>query len=394
MNDNNRLKILKESFQENFGDTNNTKIVRAPGRVNLIGEHTDYNEGFVMPVAIDRDILIIGRKRNDKKIKLYSVDFNEFKEFDLNNLVENFDKPRIKHWSNYPAGVLYFLKKEGYDINGIECVISGNIPVGASLSSSAAFEVVTAFTAKLLYSIQISDIDLIKLAQKSENEYVGVKCGIMDQFISCVGKKGTALFLDCRNLQYEFVPLNIEGYKIVIFDTKKKRELVESAYNKRRNECEEGVEILGRFIPGIKALRDVTSQDFLKYKKYLSSDTAKRVEHVVFENERVERVKKLLAISDLTSLGKELNNSHISLRDLYEVSCFELDLLVETTLSMEGVLGSRMTGAGFGGCAISLIKEGSMDKVCNYTKEVYKSKTGIDPDIYICNSSDGVGEIK
>ncbi len=364
--------------------------VKAPGRINLIGEHTDYNEGFVLPAAIDRKIEIIAKKRDDNKIKIYAKDYSDRVEFSLDDI--KFDEN--SKWSNYERGVADVLQKKGYKLSGADVLIGGNIPVEAGLSSSAAVEIATILMFNVLNDLNISELEMIKLARKAENEFVGVKCGIMDQFVSLLGKKDSALFIDCKTLDYKYIPFNLKGIKIVISNTKVKRQLVSSEYNKRRKECEDGVKILRAFLPGINSLRDVSVENFEKFKQKLPDTIARRCEHVIFENERVLRSLKVLNDGNFEEFGNLLYASHFSLRDLYEVSCKELDLMVEIAGSVEGVYGSRMMGAGFGGCTITLLEDKAIMELQNKMEKVYFEKTKIKPEIYICSSEEGAGFIK
>jgi len=359
--------------------------VSAPGRINLIGEHTDYNEGFVLPAAIDRKVEITAKKRSDHQVTVHAIKFNEDASFQLDNI--QFDNTRT--WSNYERGVADILQKEGYELTGVDMVIGGDIPLEAGLSSSAAVEVASIVMFNGMNNLSIPEIELIKMAQKAENEFVGMKCGIMDQFISCLGKKDNALFIDCKTLDYNYVPLKIKDAKIVISNTKVKRQLVTSEYNKRREECEKGVEFFKQFLPGINSLRDIPKSEFEKHKEKLPEITAMRCEHVIFENDRVLKSLEVLKDNKLEEFGELLYGSHYSLKDLYEVSCDELDIMVEIARSVRGVYGSRMVGAGFGGCTITLVHNDSVEELQNRIMKEYFEKTGIQPELYICSSEEG-----
>jgi len=363
--------------------------IRAPGRINLIGEHTDYNSGFVLPCAINREITIRGKERKDKKVVLHSLDFGEKIEIDLKKSFS----PR-GDWADYPLGVIKEYLEKGFFLSGMELEISGNIPIGAGLSSSAALEVATALFIKTLNNLKIEKTELALLCQKAENSFVGVSCGIMDQFASLFSKKGFALFLDCRNLSYSYVPLPFSGYKIILADTKKKHRLTSSFYNQRRKECRQAAKLLSeeakkKKLLEIKSLRDTSPEIFQELKGSLSQVLGKRAKHVVEENERTERAVEALKKNDLISFGNLLYASHNSLRDLYEVSCPELNLLVEEGKKMPGVLGARMTGAGFGGCTINLVKEETTDKFQEKISLSFSAAFGHRPDFYLCETTDG-----
>ncbi len=383
---NERINTLTSSFRENF-DSDPESLVRAPGRVNLIGEHTDYNDGFVFPVAIDRDIMVACRPRDDKLVRVYSLDFGAMVEFSLNDI--NYDSGN--KWSNYPRGVARFLQEGDYELRGLDAVITGNVPQEAGLSSSAAMEVAMAMAFERVSGLEIDPVEMALICQKAENQFVGVNCGIMDQFISRMGKKDHALLLDCRKLEFELVPLHLEGISIVICNTNVKRGLVDSEYNERRSECERGVRRLEEFLPGITALRDVDIADFEKYKHHLPLITEKRCGYVIKEDDRVLQSVQALEENDLVRFGILMNESHIGLRDEYEVSCPELDAMVEIAWSADGVLGSRMTGAGFGGCTVTLITEDDVEQLIEKVNKEYPERTGLQPEIYVFSAEDGAG---
>ena len=381
---NERIDILTSSFRENFG-SDPESLVTAPGRVNLIGEHTDYNDGFVFPVAIDRDIMVACRPRDGKLVRVHSLDFDAMVEFSLNDI--NYDSE--SKWSNYPRGVARFLQEGGYELRGLDAVITGNVPREAGLSSSAAMEVAMAMAFERVSGLEIDPVEMALICQKAENQFVGVNCGIMDQFISRMGKKDHALLLDCRKLEFELVPLHLEGIKIVVCNTNVKRGLVDSEYNERRSECERGVRRLEEFLPGITALRDVDIADFDRYKYHLPLITEKRCGYVIKEDDRVLQSVQALEENDLVRFGVLMNESHIGLRDKYEVSCPELDAMVEIAWSADGVLGSRMTGAGFGGCTVTLITEDDVEQLIEKVRKEYPERTGLQPEIYVCSAEDG-----
>jgi len=383
-----RVKEITEKFNEVFASAPEV-IVRAPGRVNLIGEHTDYNDGYVLPVAIDRDILIAASSTKDLTVSLYSVNFDRVSAFSLNHI----ERARTNKWSNYIRGVAWMLKKRRKHIHGANMAIQGDVPLGAGLSSSAALEVAAAMAFQTLYGFEMTGEEMALLCQAAENEFVGVNCGIMDQFISRLGKKDHALFIDCRTLESAPVPVSSDNAKVIVADTMRKRGLVNSEYNIRREQCEEAVSILKSYLPGIRALRDVTVSDFRRYGFQLPPTVRRRAEHVVMENERVLKSIEALRHGKLSLFGRLMNQSHESLRDLYEVSCRELDALVEAAWKIPGVYGSRMTGAGFGGCTVSLVANDSVDIFLQRVPEEYRARTGITPTVYVCAASNGASVI-
>ena len=356
--------------------------VRAPGRINLIGEHTDYNSGFVLPCAIEQEIIIQGRGRNDQKIILHSINFNQRVEINLDAKLK-----RQGDWSDYPVGVIDQYQKKGFSLSGMEVSISGDIPLGAGLSSSAALEVATALFIKTLNKLKITKEEMGLLCQKAENEFVGVSCGIMDQFASLLSRKDFALFLDCRDLSYSYVPLPFSGYKLVLTDTKKSHKLSASAYNRRREECEEAAESLAM------NLRDISSRQFIGLKSKLPLVLQRRVQYVVEENERVLSAVENLKKNDLVSFGKLLYLSHYGSRDLYEVSCPELDLIVDEGRKIEGVMGGKMNGAGFGGCTLHLIKEEKVEEFQERITKSFLQEFHHRPDFYRCASAPGASLI-
>ncbi len=386
-----RAQLLREKLFNVFGDTGEKVIAaKAAGRVNLIGEHTDYNDGFVLPMAIDREMVLVGQANQERVIRLYSADFDTSAEFSLDNIVSDAEDT----WTNYPRGVIKLLMEAGHRVVGMNVAMSGNVPQAAGLSSSAALEVGTAYLTHLVSRFELDKVEMVQLCQRAENTFVGVNCGIMDQFISGLGRKDHALFLDCRSLDYELVPLPAgDEYKIVICNTAVKRGLVDSAYNERRSQCEQGVAGLQQFLPDIKALRDVTVNEFSQYKDNLDELVAKRCQHVVAENQRVEDSVVALKDGDISHFGQLMNQSHASLRDLYEVSCRELDLMVELAQAIDGVVGARMTGAGFGGCTVNLVKADAVEGFLAQVPEKYEEKTGITPEVYVCTAMDGAVEI-
>ena len=384
-----RIIRLKEEFIKCFNSEGVTRIFQVPGRVNLIGEHTDYNGGFVMPMAIDRSILAIARSRSDRKVRMKSLNFNNEVNFDLDNI----NNTESDGWGNYPKGVARMLEAAGYRLGGMDMLFEGDIPVASGLSSSAAIEVLSGWVFTSMSGKAIDKKELVLLCQKAENEFIGVKCGIMDQFVVGKAEKNSVLFLDCRDLSYELVPFNFEDVYVIISNTNVKRKLVNSEYNNRRKECEEGVKFFNDISGNIKQLRDVSVELFEKYKHKLPRIVANRCEHVIYENERVKKAILCLKNEDASSFGQLMIQSHNSLRDLYEVSCKELDILVENALKIDGVLGSRMTGAGFGGCTVSLVQKDSAERFIVSLTEKYRKGTNIKPEFYICRPEAGVKEI-
>jgi galactokinase len=389
-----RLVDIKQKYKEVFGCQPAT-VVRAPGRVNLIGEHTDYNDGYVLPVAIDRNILMAAAPRPDRQVVLHALDFDQWTEFSLDDIRHDDQHP----WSNYQRGVAFFLQERGFELRGIDAVISGDIPVGSGLSSSAAVEVAAAYAWQVLSGFPLNRVELALLCQQAENEFVGMKCGIMDQFISALGQRDHALLIDCRTLEHEVVKLGSGESSpaplatIVVCDTMKRRGLVDSEYNARRQECEEGVRLLRKHLPGIKALRDVSPDQFERYQGDLPEVVRRRCRHIVYENERVLQSVEALKGVDLLTFGRLMNESHVSLRDDYQVSCRELNVMVEAAWQVEGVYGSRLTGAGFGGCTVSLVAGEAVERFRAHVATEYQATTGVEPQIYVCSVEDGVEEV-
>jgi len=380
----NRISSLTDKFVEVYGAATQT-IVRAPGRVNLIGEHTDYNDGYVLPIAIDRDILIAASPSSEPTVCLYSLNLDRISLFSLDEIARD----KVNKWSNYPRGVAYMLRKRGYEIGGANLAIHGDIPLASGLSSSAALEVASAIVFQALNGFELSGPEMALLCQAAENQFVGVNCGIMDQFVSRLGARNHALFIDCRTLEHEAVPLPESGIKVIVADTMKKRGLVDSEYNVRRAQCEEAVSMLKAYLPGIRALRDVTASDFKRYGYELPPTVRRRAQHVVTENDRVLESVEALRQGNVALFGRLMNESHESLRDLYEVSCRELDALVETAWRIPGVYGSRMTGAGFGGCTVSLVADEAVEEFLERVPSAYRARIGVSPTVYVCTPEGG-----
>ena len=366
---------LAQAFEARWGTR--PSIFHAPGRVNLIGEHTDYNDGFVMPAALTFSTWVAAAKRSDRTLAIHSENFGESREFDLDDPAPK----ALHHWSDYLNGVAVTLQRAGYPIRGANLLIRGEVPIGAGLSSSAAIEVATALALLGISGITIERVQIAKLCQRAENEFVGIQCGIMDQFVACHGSPGEALMLDCRSLESQRVPL-LSGTSLVICNTMVHHELARSEYNQRRAECSAGVRYLARFLPGIAALRDVSVSELEKYGTSMDQNVYRRCRHVVSENNRVEQALRALMQADLVRFGELMHASHSSLRDDFEVSCSELDALVDIATDLPGVYGSRMTGGGFGGCTINLVAKSAADSFCETIQLRYREKTGIEPSVY------------
>ncbi|MBN1694471.1 galactokinase [candidate division WOR-3 bacterium] len=387
-----RVEKLKEEFKKIFGKTKDIQLFNAPGRVNIIGEHTDYNGGYVLPVAINLGLLAAAGKRNDRKVCLESLNFKKKVVASLDVL--KYEKKN--DWANYPLSVAWVLGEEGIELSGADIIFEGNIPVASGLSSSAAIEVLTMKCLLELSDRKIKKERIPLLCRKAENEFIGVKSGVMDQYIVTFGKKNNALFLNCKTLEHKLIPFhNIKDTVIMIGNTKVKRGLAKSAYNERVAECNEGLKILRGFITrgNIGYLSDIKKEEFREYKNYLPPIIAKRCEHVIFENERVKQAVESLEKGDVDKLGKLMIRSHKSLKELYEVSCKELNIMVETFLESDGVYGARMTGAGFGGCAIALIKQDAQEEIIKKASKEYKKRAGIKGEFYVSRISDGVRKL-
>ena len=385
------MKHLEQKFQEVFGAPAEKQFF-APGRVNLIGEHTDYNGGNVFPCAIDKGTYGLVKKRNDRKFRMYSENFADLgvMEFTLDELTN--DK---KHdWANYPKGVIKMFLEAGQKIDsGFDILFSGNIPNGAGLSSSASIEMLTAIVLKDLFHLSIDSVEMAQLGKKTENLFIGVNSGIMDQFAVAMGKKDHAILLDCNTLKYAYVPVVLKNEVIVIANTNKRRGLADSKYNERRAECDEALAELQTKLP-IKALGELSIEQFEANKDLIKSPVRqKRAKHAVYENQRTLKAQKELSAGNLAEFGKLMNQSHISLRDDYEVTGVELDTLAALAWEQPGVVGSRMTGAGFGGCTVSIVKKDKVDDFIKNVGEAYKNKIGYAADFYIASVSDGAKKL-
>ena len=402
------IRNLKQSFTSYFNSESEI-IIRAPGRVNLIGEHTDYNDGFVLPMAIDRAVWLALRPRADKTVRLFSLDIptptnaslQADSAFELNALTKG------SGWLEYPKGIAYQLQEAGYELNGFDAIITGNVPRGAGLSSSAAVELAVARAFAAVSGFTWDAPRMAKIAQKAENEWIGVNCGIMDQMASAVCKEGHALFLDCRSLEFQHVLLP-KGVSIVILDTSTRRGLVVSTYNERRSQCEEAARWFG-----VKALRDVSVEEFERGKLALPKEhrdnvspveggkeerldevMLKRAKHIITENARVLEAVHVMKAGNIKRLGELFNASHDSLRDDFEVTNDALNIIVDCAREQEGCYGARMTGAGFGGCAVALVKEQNAKEFANAVSAAYRQRSGLEASVYICKASEGASLIK
>jgi len=378
---------LISGFSERFPGRKPAFLAYAPGRVNLIGEHTDYNDGFVLPIAIDRWVAYALSPREDGRVRLASLNFGGEVEFDVRDL----RRDEANQWSNYPRGVAWALQEHGVTLRGMDAVLYGDVPLGSGLSSSAALEVATAAAFQAAGDFVLDGVTTALLCQRAENQFVGVNCGIMDQFVSQLAKGGHALLIDCRSLEYRHVPVPSGEYRFVVADTGKRRGLVDSEYNTRRRECEEAAAFFAKRRPEVKALRDVSPEELLEAEGKLDGTVFRRARHVVTENARTLKAVEALENGDMEAFGELMNASHESLRTDYEVSCAELDVMVEEALRIPGVLGSRMTGAGFGGCTVSLVRSDAVERFVAQVPERYAARTGLKPEVYVFRAVDGAG---
>ncbi len=373
------------AFQNVFSDA---RVFRAPGRVNLIGEHTDYNDGFVMPAAIDFSTWVAVSPLASRTLSVFSENFHERVSFDLDDT----DSRAAEHWSDYIRGVALVLEQAGYRLTGAQLHIRGDVPIGAGLSSSAAIEVATGYALLQQSGFLVDRVELARLCQSAENHFVGMRCGIMDQFIACHGQEGKAVLLDCRSLEYELLSVP-DDVRLVICNTMVRHQLAVGEYNKRRAECEKGVGFVAQSLPQVHTLRDVALKDLECHRQSMPDAIYRRCRHVIRENSRVLQSKKALENGDLPGFGQLMNESHQSLRDDYEVSCEELDVMVEIASRIPGVYGARMTGGGFGGCTINLIKAEACTEFAKAVARDFESITGITPEIYVCRPTQGVTEV-
>ncbi|SDN13180.1 galactokinase [Psychrobacillus sp. OK028] len=387
-----RIPNLLYEFQSVFNTTKTPRSFFAPGRINLIGEHTDYNGGHVFPASISFGTYALAHKREDQKLRFFSMNFTDtgIIECDLNNL--NYDETHS--WANFPKGVIKYICENGFKIsNGMDILYYGNIPNGAGLSSSASIEMVTGVLLEGLYNLTIDRLEIIKLGQKVENEYIGVNSGIMDQFAIGKGRKNHAILLNCQTLEYEYAPIELDNHVIMIINTNKQRTLAGSKYNERRSQCEEALKDLQTELP-IQSLGDLSIEQFEEQKYLIQDETnRKRAKHVVYENERTLKALLLLRQGNLDQFGSLMNESHLSLQNDYEVTGFELDTLVKTAREQPGVIGARMTGAGFGGCAIAIVEKNKLDSFRDNVNKIYASAIGYEASFYTASIGDGAREI-
>ncbi len=384
------VESLIDGFASAFGNATNVAVAMAPGRVNLLGDHTDYNDGFVLPMTVDRGVYIALRKREDRTVRVASVRYAETIEYDI----DQFEPPKPGSWASYVLGVVEELRLRGLLDCGFEAIVDGNLDLGAGLSSSAALEVATAVSLQHVMGFKMDPVDMVKLCQHVEHSYANVLCGIMDQFASRIGQQDHALFLDCRSLEYRNIPLALGDYRIVIVSSGVKRSLSASAYNTRLSECRQGVAFFSEIDETVRALRDVTPGMLEEHGDGLAPTINRRCRHVVEENDRVLRAVTALEDGNFDEFGALMYASHDSLRDDYEVSSPELDMLVELARETDGVLGSRMTGAGFGGCTVSLVRNDAVQAFSDHLHTDYTSCFGLEPGVYVLEGNREAGPIR
>lgn len=384
--------IVLKKFEELYGDVQGVNVYFAPGRVNLIGEHTDYNGGHVFPCALTIGTYAAARKRDDRKLNFYSMNFESMGV--IESSLDDLTPSKEADWTNYPKGVMWAFGGRGMEMDcGLDIVLNGNIPNGSGLSSSASLEVLTGYLLKDLYGFDVTNVDLAKIGQYSENNFNGMNCGIMDQFASAMGKKDHAIFLDTADLSYEYAPLVLDGAKIIVTNSNVKHSLVNSAYNERRSECEKALEEL-QTVVDIKGLGDLSEEQYEANKSAIKDEVrVRRAKHAVYENQRTIRAVEALKNNDLKLFGELMNASHVSLRDDYEVSCEEIDVLVDEAWKIEGVIGSRITGGGFGGCTVSIVRDEAVDTFKEKVGAAYKERVGKTADFYVVEIGDGPSKI-
>ncbi len=383
--------VLKK-FEEIYGSAEGANVYFAPGRVNMIGEHTDYNGGHVFPCALTIGTYAAVKKRTDRKLRFYSMNFESLGI--IESSLDDLTPSDAAGWTNYPKGVMWAFAERGMKMDcGLDIVLNGNIPNGSGLSSSASLEVLTGFYLRDLYGFEVTNIDLAKIGQYSENNFNGMNCGIMDQFASAMGKKDNAIFLDTADLSYQYAPLVLDGAKIVVTNSNVKHSLVNSEYNVRRSECEKALSELQTVVK-IAGLGDLTEEEFEEYKCAIKDEVrVRRAKHAVYENQRTIRAVEALKNNDLKLFGELMNASHVSLRDDYEVSCGEIDVLVEEAWKVEGVIGSRITGGGFGGCTVSIVKDEAVEQFKEKVGAAYQERVGKTADFYVVEIGDGPQKI-
>ena len=375
-------------FEELFGNEGEIGVYFAPGRVNLIGEHTDYNGGHVFPCALTIGTYMAARKRSDRKVRFYSMNFESLGVIECS--LDNLTPKDNGEWTNYPMGIIWAFEGRGMKLDtGLDICLYGNIPNGSGLSSSASLEVVTGFMLRDIYGFDVTNQDLALIGQYSENNFNGCNCGIMDQFASAMGKADNAIFLDCNTLKFEYAPIKLEGAKIVVTNSMVKHSLVTSAYNDRRNESAQALKDL-QTVCGIETLGDLTEDELEKYKSSIKDEVNRaRAKHAVYENQRTIKAVAALKENDIETFGKLMNASHVSLRDDYETSCEEVDVLVEEAWKIDGVIGSRITGGGFGGCTVSIVKDEAIDEFKEKLTAAYEEKVKKTPEFYVVSIGDG-----
>ena len=383
--------VLKK-FEELYGNADGAGVYFAPGRVNMIGEHTDYNGGHVFPCALTIGTYAAVKKRTDRKLRFYSMNFEKMGV--VESSLDDLTPSDAAGWTNYPKGVMWAFAERGMKMDcGLDIVLNGNIPNGSGLSSSASLEVLTGFYLRDLFGFDVTNVDLALIGQYSENNFNGMNCGIMDQFASAMGKKDNAIFLDTADLSYQYAPLVLDGAKIIVTNSNVKHSLVNSAYNERRSECERALEEL-KTVVDIKGLGDLSEEQFEADKDAIKDDIRKkRAKHAVYENQRTIRAVEALKNNNLKEFGELMNASHVSLRDDYEVSCDEIDLLVEEAWKVDGVIGSRITGGGFGGCTVSIVKDEAVDTFKEKVGAAYKERVGKNADFYVVEIGDGPSKL-
>ena len=378
------LRKITNLFLEKYGEV--PTVFRSPGRVNILGEHTDYNEGFVLPAAIDKNIFIAVTKRTDNTINLYAADFDENFIGDIGNI-----KPSSIQWANYILGIVDQLQKQGHVLTGFNAVIDGDVPIGAGLSSSAAVECATIYALNEIFELGLDKLKMVPLAQKAEHVFAGVNCGVMDQFASMFGKKDHVIKLDCRSLDYEYVPFKLGNYKIVLLNTNVKHNLAASEYNTRRQQCEKGISLIAQHHPAVKSLRDATIDMLQKYVEPVDPLVYRRCKYVVRENERLLGACEDLKKGNMKALGEKMYQTHQGLSYYYDVSCKELDFLVEYVKKNPSVAGARMMGGGFGGCTINLVLEDAIEKLVQDISMAYNEAMNLPLTAYIASIEDGTG---
>ena len=382
--------MLRQRFTEIYGNSERICLACAPGRVNLLGDHTDYNDGFVLPMTIDRAVYFALRQREDTSVRLHSMNFDE----NIQYSIDRRPKAPPGEWTSYVTGAIEELRSRGLVSTGFEGIVYGDVPLGGGLSSSAALEVATVVALQNLLGFELDGIEAAKLCQLVEHRYAGVQCGIMDQFASRLGRANQALLLDCRTLSHSDIPLSLDKINVVIVNSGIKRALASSKYNERRAECQLGVDYFRQFDPAVRALRDVSAELLDKHRSGLPANVRKRCRHVVMENQRVLDAAELLRNNEFVGFGALMQDSHSSLRDYYEVSCPELDALVEIGLETDGVYGARMTGAGFGGCVLLLAEQWTITRLEERIQGLYPQRFKLKPDIFVLSRNLEAGNIK